>query len=91
MRGKKIVDPVTQAVATDETAASRVGVDNRRSFSTTFGTISIARSICESELYRPNEKRRLRRAPSPLEFIARRTCDASCEPVLHADPAEQQM
>src|ERR1700745_1125429 len=39
----------------------------------------------------PKENRRLRRAPSPLGFIARNTCEASCEPVRQADPAEQQI
>src|SRR5437764_14638708 len=51
----------------------------------------MARSISASVLNLPKEKRRLRRAPSPFGFIARNTCDASCEPVLQADPAEQQM
>src|SRR5947209_1578006 len=50
----------------------------------------MARSISASVLNRPKEKRRLRRAPSPFGFIARNTCDASCEPVLQAEPAEQQ-
>src|SRR5437899_12903212 len=51
----------------------------------------MARSICASVLNRPNEKRRLRRAPSPFGFIARNTCEASCEPVRQAELAEQQM
>ena len=57
----------------------------------TFGTTSIARSICASLLNRPREKRRLRLASSPLGFIARNTCEASCEPVRQAEPAEQQI
>ena len=57
----------------------------------TFGTTSIARSICASVVNRPREKRKLRRAPSALGFIARSTCEASCEPVRHAEPAEQQI
>src|SRR5262245_7473938 len=61
------------------------------SFSITFGTTSITRSISASVLNRPREKRRLRRAPSALGFIARSTCEASCEPVRQAEPAEQQI
>src|SRR5204862_5481757 len=34
---------------------------------------------------------KLRRAPSPLGAIARSTCEASCDPVRHAEPAEQQI
>ena len=37
------------------------------------------------------EKRKLRRASSPFGFMARSTCEASCEPSGQADPAEQQM
>src|SRR5450755_1293831 len=62
-----------------------------RNLAITFGTISIARSTSASELNRPNEKRRLPLALSSFRFIARRTCDASPEPVRHADPAEQQI
>src|SRR5438067_11382929 len=51
----------------------------------------MARSISASVLNRLKEKRRLRRSPSPVPFIARKTCDASCEPVRQADPAEQQI
>src|SRR5207244_12608014 len=51
----------------------------------------MARSISLSVLNRLKEKRRLRRAPSPFGFIARNRCDASCEPVRQADPAEQQI
>src|SRR5262249_20943240 len=51
----------------------------------------MALSISASVLNRPSEKRRLRRATSPFGFIARNTCDASCEPVRQADPAEQQI
>src|SRR5436190_11798280 len=51
----------------------------------------MARSTCASVLKRPKEKRRLRRARSPLESIARSTCEASCEPDRQADPAEQQI
>src|SRR5947207_15982022 len=51
----------------------------------------MARSISASVLNRPKEKRRLRRAPSPFGFIARNTCEASCEPVRQAEPAEQQI
>src|SRR5437867_7798511 len=51
----------------------------------------MARSISVSVLNRLKEKRRLRRAPLPFGFIARNTCDASCDPVLQADPAEQQI
>src|SRR5205814_10318567 len=51
----------------------------------------MARSISASLLNLLNEKRRLRRAPSPFGFIARNTCEASCEPVRQADPAEQQI
>lgn len=68
-----------------------VGTPRWRSFSMTFGTISMERSISASVLNRPREKRRLRRAPSPLGFIARSTCEASCEPVRQAEPAEQQI
>jgi len=72
------------------TTGSRAG-DRCRNFSMTLGTTSMARSISASALNRPKEKRRLRRAPSPLGFIARNTCEASCEPVRQAEPAEQQM
>src|SRR5438093_8021110 len=51
----------------------------------------MARSISASVLNRLKEKRRLRPALSPFAFIARNTCDASCEPVLQADAAEQQI
>src|ERR1043166_9777885 len=51
----------------------------------------MARPISASVLNRPNEKRRLRRAPSPFGFIALNTCEASCEPVRQAEPAEQQI
>src|SRR6266403_2475996 len=57
----------------------------------TFGTTLMTRSICTSVLKRPNEKRKLRRPPFVSEFIARSTCEASCEPVRQADPAEQQI
>src|ERR1044072_3029229 len=57
----------------------------------TAGTTSPARSTSASVLNRPKEKRRLRRAPSLAGFIARSTCEASCEPVRHAEAAEQQI
>src|SRR5436190_388754 len=76
---------------TDEATLSRVGVALWRTFVITFGITSIARWICASVLNRPSEKRRLRLASSPVGFIARSTCDASCEPVRQAEPAEQQI
>src|SRR5207247_6822746 len=79
------------AVATDETALPRAGAATSRNFSITFGTTSIARSICASVLNRPKENLKLRRAPSPLGSIARSTCEASCDPVRQAEPAEQQI
>src|SRR5437016_13962977 len=51
----------------------------------------MTRSTCASVLKRPKEKRKLRRALFVSEFIARSTCEASCEPVRQADPAEQQI
>src|SRR5438034_6619751 len=75
----------------EETTLAPCGLAASRNFAITLGTTSIARSICASVLNRLNENRRLRRAPSPAESIARSTCEASCEPVRHADPAEQQM
>src|SRR5207247_10980654 len=70
---------------------TRTGDAFRHSFAITFGTTEIARSTCASVLNRPKEKRKLRRAPSPLGFMAWSTCEASWEPVRQADPAEQQM
>src|SRR5581483_45304 len=51
----------------------------------------MARWICALVLNRPIEKRRLRLASSAFGFIARNTCEASCEPVRQAEPAEQQI
>src|SRR3989475_11828844 len=79
------------AVATDETALPRGDAAIPRSFSITFGTTSRARSTCASVLNRQKETLKLRRAPSPLGYIARSTCEASCEPVRQAEPAEQQI
>src|SRR5205807_4398622 len=44
-----------------------------------------------SLLTQPTEKLKRLLAPSALGFIARSTCEASCEPVRHAEPAEQQI
>src|SRR5438128_15353 len=47
-------------------------------------------STSDSELNRPNEKRRAPRARLSFTFIARSTWDASIEPVLQAEPAENR-
>src|SRR5207302_11391353 len=51
----------------------------------------MVRSLPASVLNRLKEQRRLPRALSPFAFIARNTCDASCEPVRQADAAQQQI
>src|SRR5207237_10826579 len=92
--GKTVVHnivPLGNCRTAHRAIATGVGAALCRSFSITFGTTSIARSICASVLKRPSEKRRLRLASSPVGFIARNTCEASCEPVRQAEPAEQQI
>src|SRR5437868_9772713 len=89
---RRLVDIQIETLRVDQvTAATVFDAEVWRSLLITFGTISTALSIWASVLKRLKEKRRLRRAPSPFGFIARNTCDASCEPVLQAEPAEQQI
>ena len=54
------------------------------------GMISNARSTSESVVVLPNEKRRLARASSRETPMAVRTWEGLMEPLLQADPAEQQ-
>jgi len=65
--------------------------DILRSFSITFGMISKATSTSSAEFKRLKEKRRLDRARSSENPIAFNTCEAWTDPLVQADPLEQQM
>jgi len=72
---------------------SRTGLpagERVRSFLTTSRTIWHARWMSEAELKRPNENRRLARARSFESPIAFSTCEGFTDPLVQADPAEQQ-
>ena len=81
----------TKTVSADAFTARYAAAATRRSFVIKPGKIVSAFSTSAAVLKRLNEKRRLERARSSEKPIAFKTCEACTEPVVHAEPEEQQM